>query len=144
MNIIIFLVFLILVASALFLLFVPKSIQRKLRSQGAKDDFRDIADLETQYGTPLDIIEINPARGREVQGALLVYDTFIVANGKRIDKADISDITFNNANIPQLENSYQIVLILRKGPEQYLHLSTGMDLRWSRETLLRVNEALRA
>ncbi len=137
-------IFAFLCASALFFLFVPKSLQRKLKSQGAKDDYRDIDEVEAEFGAPLDIIELNPARGRDVYGALLVYDTFLVANGKRIDKADIVDLTFNNGNIiPYQENNYQIVLTLRKGPERYVHLSTGMDLKWSQETLLRVNEAIR-
>ena len=132
-----------LAVSALFFLFVPKSLQRKLKSRGAKDDFHDISEIEERYGAPLEVIELNPARGREVSGALLIYDTFIVANGNAIDKADIIGITFNNGNIvPYQENDYQIVLTLRNESKKYVHLSTGMDLNWSKETLLRVSEAL--
>lgn len=132
-----------LAVSALFFLFVPKSLQRKLKSKGAKDDYHDLSEIENQYGTPVEVIELNPVRGRDIYGALLIYDTFIVANGLRIEKADIVGITFNNGNInPYQENNYQIVLTLRNGPEKYVHLSTGMDLNWSKETLLRVSEAL--
>ena len=137
-------IFVIVAVSALFFLFVPKSLQRKLKSQGAKDDFHDISEVENRYGTPLDVIELNPVRGRDIYGALLIYDTFIVANGKRIEKADITGLTFNNGNIiPYQENNYQIVLTLRKGTEKYVHLSTGMDLNWSKDTLLRVSDALK-
>ena len=139
------LIYVVAAITDLFFLFVPKSLQRKLKSHGEKDDFHDISEIEDRYGTPLDIIELNPMRGRDIFGALLIYDTFIVADGMRIEKADITGITFNNGNInPYQENNYQIVLTLRKGPEKYVHLSTGMDLNWSKETLLRVSNALTA
>lgn len=137
-------IFAIVCVSALFFLFVPKSLQRKLKSQGAKDDFHDISEIEDRYGAPLEVIVLNPVRGCDVFGTLLVYDTFIVANGKRIEKADITGITFNNGNvIPYQENNYQVVLTLRNSSERYVHLSTGMDLNWSKEVLLRVSDALK-
>ena len=137
------LLFLILAASGLFFVFTPKSLQRKLTGHGANDGFRDIGDIIDRYGEPIDIIELNPTRGREVDGSLLVYEDFIVANGKSISKTDVVGITLNNANIPYMENSYQIVLTLSRGTDRYVHLGTGLDMGWTKQALLRVNEALK-
>ena len=98
-----------------------------------------LEDLIDANGEPNDIIVLDPLRGNEPDGAILVYAEHIIYNGQRIAKQDIAGVTFNNAAIPYFPNDYQIVLSTK---ERTLHLPVGRDATWAEEIAVRLKDKL--
>lgn len=98
-----------------------------------------LEDLIDANGEPDDIIVLDPLRGNEPDGAILVYAEHIIYNGQHITKQDITGVTFNNAAIPYFPNDYQIVLSTK---ERTLHLPVGRDATWAEEIVVRLKDKL--
>ena len=60
---------------------------------------KTVDELIAQYGDPDDLVLLDASRGNEAEGVVLVYDKgdFLIVNGEKINKSDISEVTFKNA-----------------------------------------------
>lgn len=125
---------LFIIAAALCLPLGSIYFNKKKRDETPRPTLDDLIDAN---GEPDNIIELDPLRGNEPDGAILVYADHIIYNGQRIAKQDITDVTFNNAAIPYFPNDYQIVLATS---ERTLHLPVGRDATWAQEVAVRLKE----
>ena len=78
----------------------PDDLQQSSHVRDAEHAYQKTVDeLINFYGEPDDIVLLNPTRGNEAQGVVLVYSQqgFIVVDGEKMLIADIDDVTFNNA-----------------------------------------------
>ena len=100
----------------------------------------NIQTITDTYGTPDDIIVVNPTRGNELDGVVLVYDEkgFLYYNGILLNKNEITDISFFNAATPYMLNDYQIVI--KTNSERYpsLYISAGNDLGWAKDVYAQI------
>lgn len=127
---------LFIIAVALCLPLGGVYLNKKKKDEAPRLTHEDLIDMN---GEPDDIIVLDPLRGNEPDGAILVYADHIIYNGQRIAKQDIRDVTFNNAAIPYFPNDYQIVLATR---ERTLHLPVGRDATWAQEVTVRLKGEL--
>ena len=103
----------------------------------------DIA-FDAQSATPSDTILVNPTRGSEPAGVILVYDVegFFVYDGIVIRKADIVDITFNNAATPYKPNDYQVIIATRNPAYPLIKIPVGVDSGWAMEVVAQIKQHL--
>lgn len=105
----------------------------------------NIQTITDTYGTPDDIIVVNPTRGSELDGVILVYDKkgFLYINGIILNKDEITDISFFNSAIPYMANDYQIVI--KTSSERYpsVYLSVGNDLGWAKDLYVQIKTHFR-
>lgn len=127
---------LFIIAAALCLPLGGVYLNKKKKDETPCPTFDDLIDANDE---PDDIILLDPLRGNEPDGAILVYADHIFYNGQRIAKQDITDVTFNNAAIPYFPNDYQIVLATR---ERTLHLPVGRDAAWAQEVTVKLQSEL--
>ena len=94
-----------------------------------------------QYGQPDDIIVTDPTHAEEAEGAILVYHDKLVYNQMEIPKADIVDLTFNNAMIPYLPAEYQIIITTKDKTKPLVRIHAGKDAHWAQEVLIAIKRA---
>lgn len=120
----------------------PDDLQQDSRVRDAGHTYQKTADeLINFYGEPDDIVLLNPTRGNEAQGVVLVYarQGFIVVDGEKMLIADIADVTFNNAAVAYTPNSYQLIVTPKNKKLPLHHLPLGNDGDWA----LQATEQLR-
>lgn len=104
----------------------------------------NIDPLSTNLGDPSSVIVVNPIRGNEAIGVILVYDKqgLLVYNDIVVRKADVIDVTFNNSAIPYLPNDYQVVLTTRDASHRYIRIPVGPDSEWAMNVVAQIRQSL--
>ena len=91
-----------------------------------------VDELTAKYGEPDDVILVNATRANEAMGVILVYKDFFVVEGCRIEKRDITGVTFNNSGTPYARGEYQVIIDIKQG-QDYLHVNAGYDAAWTKD-----------
>ena len=91
-----------------------------------------VDELTAEYGEPDDVILVNATRANEAMGVILVYKDFFVVEGCRIEKRDITGVTFNNSGTPYARGEYQVIIDIKQG-QDYLHVNAGYDAAWTKD-----------
>lgn len=92
---------------------------------------KTVDELIAKYGDPDDIILLDASRGNEVDSVVLVYDSMMIINGEKINKSDISEVTFKNAAIAYLPDDYQVILISKNPKIPQIQLHVGYERKWA-------------
>ena len=92
---------------------------------------KTVDELIAKYGAPDDIILLDASRGNEADSVVLVYDTWMIINGEKINKSDISEVTFKNAAIAYLPDDYQVILISKNPKIPQIQLHVGYERKWA-------------
>ena len=92
---------------------------------------KTVDELIAKYGDPDDIILLDASRGNEVDSVVLVYDSTMMINGEKINKSDISEVTFKNAAIAYLPDDYQVILISKNPNIPQIQLHVGYERKWA-------------
>jgi hypothetical protein len=100
-------------------------------NEAPKPSEMTVDELTAQYGEPEDVILLNAARANEALGVILAYKDFLVVEGRRINKSDITDVTFNNSGTPYAPGEYQV--IIATSGQGFLHVNTGYDANWTKD-----------
>jgi hypothetical protein len=107
-------------------------IQRKRGTdvnEAPKPSEMTVDELTAQYGEPDDVILVNATRANEALGVILVYADFLIVEGRRMAKADITDVTFNNSGTPYAPGEYQVVIAT--ATDGCRRISVGYDAAWA-------------
>lgn len=75
-------------------------------------------------------------------GVILAYKNFLVVEGRRIEKTDISDVTFNNSGTPYAQGEYQIIIAAGQKQKNYLHINAGYDAAWTMDVVEQIKKNL--
>ena len=92
---------------------------------------KTVDELIAKYGDPDDIILLDASRGNEADSVVLVYDSMMIINGEKINKSDISEVTFKNAAIAYLPDDYQVILISKNPKIPQIQLHVGYERKWA-------------
>ena len=103
---------------------------------------RTVDDLTAEYGEPEDVIIVNATRINEAMGVILAYKDFLVVEGRRIEKRDIRDVTFNNSGTPYAPGEYQIIIAAGSSQSDYIHVNTGYDAAWTKDVVEQIRKNL--
>lgn len=118
-------------------------IQRKRGTdvnEAPKPSEMTVDELTAQYGEPEGVILLNAARANEALGVILAYKAFLVVEGRRIDKSDITGVTFNNSGTPYAPGEYQV--IIATSSQGYLHVNAGYDAAWTKDVAEEIKKNL--
>ena len=105
--------------------------QSKMVPDPKKNHPKTVDELIAKYGDPDDIILLDASRGNEVDSVVLVYDSTMMINGEKINKSDISEVTFKNAAIAYLPDDYQVILISKNPKIPQIQLHVGYERKWA-------------
>ncbi len=105
--------------------------QSKMVPDPKKNHPKTVDELIAKYGDPDDIILLDASRGNEVDSVVLVYDSMMMINGEKINKSDISEVTFKNAAISYLPDDYQVILISKNPKIPQIQLHVGYERKWA-------------
>lgn len=105
--------------------------QSKMVPDPKKNHPKTVDELIAKYGDPDDIILLDASRGNEAEGVVLVYDSMMIINGEKINKSDISEVTFKNAAIAYLPDDYQVILISKNPKIPQIQLHVGYERKWA-------------
>ena len=92
---------------------------------------KTVDELIAKYGDPDDIVLLDASRGNDAEGVVLVYDSMMMINGEKINKSDISEVTFKNAAIAYLPDDYQVILISKNPKIPQIQLHVGYERKWA-------------
>lgn len=92
---------------------------------------KTVDELIAKYGDPDDIILLDASRGNEADSVVLVYDSSMIISGEKINKSDISEVTFKNAAIAYLPDDYQVILISKNPKIPPIQLHVGYERKWA-------------
>ena len=92
---------------------------------------KTVDELIAKYGDPDDIILLDASRGNDAEGVVLVYDSTMIINGEKINKSDISEVTFKNAAIAYLPDDYQVILGSKNPKIPSIQLHVGYERKWA-------------
>lgn len=92
---------------------------------------KTVDELIAKYGDPDDIILLDASRGNEADSVVLVYDSTMMINGEKINKSDISEVTFKNAAIAYLPDDYQVILNSKNPKIPSIQLHVGYERKWA-------------
>ena len=118
-------------------------IQRKRGTdvnEAPKPSEMTVDELTALYGEPEDVILLNAARANEALGVILAYKAFLVVEGRRIDKSDITGVTFNNSGTPYTPGEYQV--IIATSSQGNLHVNAGYDAAWTKDVAEEIKKNL--
>lgn len=103
---------------------------------------RTVDDLTAEYGEPEDLILLNAIRANEAMGVILAYKDFFIVEGRRIEKGDIRDVTFNNSGTPYTPAEYQVIIVAGSSQSDYIHINTGYDATWAKDVVEQIKKNL--
>ena len=131
-----------IISFVLFIIAINEYYRRHRNSDDKVRPFeKNVEDLTADYGEPEDVIILNATRGNEAMGVILVYKDFLVIEGNRIEKNDITGVTFNNSGTPYARGEYQVIIAIRQG-EDFLHVNTGYDAAWTKDVVEEIKKNL--
>ena len=131
---------------AVFVLLIAAIINFIQRRRGTdvneapKPSEMTVDELTAQYGEPEDVILLNAVRANEALGVILAYKDFLVVEGRRIDKSNITGVTFNNSGTPYAPGEYQV--IIATSSQGYLHVNAGYDAAWTKDVAEEIKKNL--
>ena len=125
----------LLVFVVLFAIAVNEYHRRHHVEEEAKPYERTVDDLTAEYGEPEDVILLNATRANEAMGVILAYKDFLVVEGRRIEKRNIRDVTFNNSGTPYAPGEYQVIIATGSSQNDYIHINTGYDAAWTKDVV---------
>ena len=105
--------------------------QSKIVPDPKKNHPKTVDELIAKYGDPDDIVLLDASRGNEADSVVLVYDSTMIINGEKINKSDISEVTFKNAAIAYLPDDYQVILISKNPKIPQIQLHVGYERKWA-------------
>ena len=105
--------------------------QSKIVPDPKKNHPKTVDELIAKYGDPDDIILLDASRGNEVDSVVFAYDSTMMINGEKINKSDISEVTFKNAAIAYLPDDYQVILISKNPKIPQIQLHVGYERKWA-------------
>lgn len=105
--------------------------QSKIVPDPKKNHPKTVDELIAKYGDPDDIVLLDASRGNEADSVVLVYDSTMIINGEKINKSDISEVTFKNAAIAYLPDDYQVILISKNPNIPPIQLHVGYERKWA-------------
>ena len=107
--------------------------QSKIVPDSKKNHPKTVDELIAKYGDPDDLVLLDASRGNEAEGVVLVYDKgdFLIVNGEKINKSDISEVTFKNAAIAYLPDDYQVILNSKNPKIPQIQLHVGYERKWA-------------
>lgn len=73
-----------------------------------------------QYGVPQEYLP-------EITPPVFFYDHFMIVGGRRLDYRDVVDVTFNNAAIPYLQPTYQVVIQTTLPDQEFVYIENLGD-----------------
>ena len=109
-------------------------------NEAPKPSEMTVDELTAQYGEPEDVILLNAARANEALGVILAYKDFLIVEGRRIYKSDITDVTFNNSGTPYAPGEYQV--IIATSGQGFVHVNTGYDAAWTKDVVEEIKKNL--
>lgn len=115
------------------LLFTWRKKKPEDNSESRKN--KTVDELIAKYGDPDDIILLDASRGNEADSVVLVYDSMMIINGEKINKSDISEVTFKNAAIAYLPDDYQVILISKNPKIPQIQLHVGYERKWAMKVI---------
>ena len=95
-------------------------------------------------GEPDDVILLDPTRGNDAQGVILVYmeRRWFIINGEGISFDEIEDVTFNNTTIVSAQDSYQVIIKLTGEQPTYFYLPVGYDRSWAVQVVKEIRQLI--
>ena len=126
----------VIAAALLAVLVTPFTLlfsRKKKGEDSTESREKTVDELIAQYGDPDDLVLLDASRGNEAEGVVLVYDKgdFLIINGEKINKSDISEVTFKNAAIAYLPDDYQVVLNSKNPKIPPIQLHVGYERKWA-------------
>lgn len=118
----------IIAALVLFTLFVNR------KNKGDEDrenspETTTVDDYIALHGEPEAILVLDSIRANDLNSAVLVYGDEIIVEGRSIMRDCIADASFYNAQVPQMDKEYHLVLSLSdKGIKTTVEVPVGNDL----------------
>lgn len=114
------------------------------RRSEQRDRMRTVDELILLYGEPDDVILLDPTRGNDAQGVVLVYmeRRWFIINGETVPFDDIEDVTFNNTTIVYDQDSYQVVIKLKGEQPKYFYLPVGYDRSWAVQVVKEIRQLI--
>ena len=134
--------FLLLVFIFLFATAINEYSRRRQPKNEVKPFERTVDDLTAEYGEPEDVIILNATRINEAMGVILAYKDFFVVEGRRIEKRDIKDVTFNNSGTPYTRDEYQVIIAAGEAQSDYIHVNAGYDAAWTKDVVEQIKKNL--
>ena len=132
----------LLVFVVLFAIAVNEYHRRHRVEEEAKPYERTVDDLTAEYGEPEDVILLNATRANEAMGVILAYKNFFVVEGRRIEKRDITGVTFNNSGTPYARDEYQVIIAAGPSQGDYIHVKAGYDAAWTKDIVEQIKKNL--
>ena len=132
----------LLVFVVLFAIAVNEYHRRHHVEEEAKPYERTVDDLTAEYGEPEDVILLNATRANEAMGVILAYKDFLVVEGRRIEKRNITDVTFNNSGTPYARDEYQVIIAAGPSQGDYIHVKAGYDAAWTKDIVEQIKKNL--
>lgn len=129
-------------AVLLVAIFANEYYRRRHPQDEVKPYERTVDDLTAEYGEPEDVILLNATRANEAMGVILAYKDFLIVEGRRIDKSDITGVTFNNSGTPYARGEYQVVIAAGPSPSDYIHVNVGYDATWAKDVAEEIKKNL--
>lgn len=132
----------LLVLVLLFAIAINEYHRRHHSKDEVKPFERTVDDLTAEYGEPEDVIILNATRINEAMGVILAYKNFLVVEGRRIEKRDIKDVTFNNSGTPYTRDEYQVIIAAGEAQSDYIHVNAGYDAAWTKDVVEQIKKNL--
>ena len=101
-----------------------------------------VDDYIIQHGEPEAIVVLDATRSNELNAVVLVYNHELVVNGESIDRAAVTDVTFNNASNPYVNCDYQMVLTTTLPDNPVVRTPIGSDAEWASEVTRQLAQAI--
>lgn len=129
-------------ALLLIAVFANEYFRRRHSQDEVRPFERTVDDLTAEYGEPEDVIILNATRINEAMGVILAYKDFFVVEGRRIEKRDIKDVTFNNSGTPYTRDEYQVIIAAGEAQSDYIHVNAGYDAAWTKDVVEQIKKNL--
>lgn len=131
------------------LLFIPfflwRKFARKDEKAGEQPTFMTMDEVEKEYGQPDSNIVVDATRAYEPLGSIWVYrqPRILVVGGVPVSMDNIKEVTSVNMATPYTVGQYQLVLVMKSGPQEYIRLNVGYDAEWAMKVAAEVIEAIK-
>ena len=132
--------FLLLIALITVFAWIVK--RRVERSPQTDAEPTTVDDYIAQHGEPEAMVLLDATRSNELNAVVLVYDHELVVNGESIDRAAVTDITFNNASNHYVNCDYQMVLTTTLPDSPVVRTPIGSDAEWASEVTRQLAQAI--